>query len=149
MRTCPVCGGSQFAGHPAGWLSIDHTISCSIRDAEDATRAADYARGYPAGSPTERSIAVDVPLLVGGVATMTELPATVHLGHDATGYGRIATPTERLLLVTLGYATNTPPADGAAGSVPTLPDALVTAVQAHTTGAGILRRRWPQLETTT
>ncbi|MBO1766786.1 hypothetical protein [Allobranchiibius sp. GilTou38] len=147
MRSCPVCGGSQLVGHPAGWLAIDHATPCAIRDFEDATRAADYGRGYANGSPAERTIGVDVPLLNLGTATVTCLPddATA-LPGDTRGYARDATPTERALLVALGYAT-TEPVDGAAGALPVLPIILRTVVQAPTLGGAIIRRQWPQLET--
>lgn len=41
---CPSCGGQHLAGHPAGWLAWQHTTTCELGQAEDATRHTDYLR---------------------------------------------------------------------------------------------------------
>lgn len=38
---CPVCGGRQLLGHPAGVLAWRHENVCSLRDREDARHVAD------------------------------------------------------------------------------------------------------------
>ena len=40
--TCPSCGGSQLAGHPAGWLALQHRVTSPLDTAEDATRNSDH-----------------------------------------------------------------------------------------------------------
>ena len=40
---CPDCAGPELVGHPAG-LMFAHTDPCAVRDAEDATQAADAER---------------------------------------------------------------------------------------------------------
>lgn len=48
---CPECSGQQMPGHPAGALMFRHIDPCSIRDAEDATQAADAERALLAAWP--------------------------------------------------------------------------------------------------
>lgn len=38
---CPVCGGRQLLGHPAGRLAWRHENVCSLRDREDSRHVAD------------------------------------------------------------------------------------------------------------
>lgn len=77
--TCPVCGGSQLAGHPAGWLAIDHTNACTIRDAEDQTQAADHTRcaASPAGFVRAATDTERVLLTALGHVLPTTLDTTV------------------------------------------------------------------------
>lgn len=80
---CPSCGGVQMAGHPAGYLALDHRVTCALRDAEDARRAAD-----------EQTLQTHV---VPRDPTDPTRPAPGHtLGPE--GYTRPATPAELILL---------------------------------------------------
>lgn len=42
---CTVCPAVAIPGHPGGLLVMSHDAACPIGRAEDATQAADYARG--------------------------------------------------------------------------------------------------------
>jgi hypothetical protein len=53
---CPSCGGPRLPNDPCG-LRVQHVVSCPVVAAEDATQAADKARGVDfrrAVTPTER-----------------------------------------------------------------------------------------------
>jgi hypothetical protein len=52
---CPECGGRQMPNHPAGF-TFDHLDPFTIRDAEDATQAADTTRGGPLKPPFVRPL---------------------------------------------------------------------------------------------
>lgn len=61
--TCPACGGQHLAGHPAGLLVFQHTLTCVHGVAEDQTKAADSTRAgcgcHPRirpTTPTERAL---------------------------------------------------------------------------------------------
>ena len=78
--TCPSCAGEQMTGHPGGLLEFNHVPTmCTLRDFEDATRAADHERATDYGvtayaraaTPTELTLlaAVGITVPVGGADT--------------------------------------------------------------------------------
>lgn len=52
LPQCPQCAGPNLGpAHPAGILSIRHTLTCNIGQAEDTTAAADKERTHLLGRP--------------------------------------------------------------------------------------------------
>lgn len=85
--TCPECAAPRMVGHPAGVLTFQHGMACSILTAEDATKAADFDRldVAPAGfqrqaTPAETRLlsTVGVPL---PAATSPTIVRPVTQGH--------------------------------------------------------------------
>lgn len=55
IALCPECAGPQMRNHPAGFM-FGHVDPCTLRDAEDATQAADATRGGPLKLPFVRPL---------------------------------------------------------------------------------------------
>lgn len=55
---CPECAGPWWPAHPAGVLTFQHQITCTILVAEDTTRAADRTRpdSRRPATPTEKAL---------------------------------------------------------------------------------------------
>ena len=67
---CPSCSGPQLVGHPAGQLALQHTLTCPLLPAEDATQHADYLRLMERPRPFDRA------------STSTERTLLAALGYD-------------------------------------------------------------------
>lgn len=68
LAACPDCNGPEMYRHPAG-LEFGHVDPCQVRDAEDATKAADRERDDYLGRPFVRPLTDAEDLLLRVVAT--------------------------------------------------------------------------------
>lgn len=75
MSDCPECGGRYLAGHPAGWLTWQHRLTCTLGQADDQTRHADYLRAWHDRRPAPFT----------RPATPTERVLLAALGHAPAG----------------------------------------------------------------
>lgn len=82
LLACPVCAGPQMPGHPAGRLAIDHRDPCALRNAEDATQAADVDRAATVGWMWPRRFVRPV--------TPAEATLLAALGIKHTGVTRVS-----------------------------------------------------------